>query len=76
MNSRMILLEGYGLMSKVFIIFESGELFSIYCRVFDVLVYDDLWWFCVSVVGVGDGWVVDYYVDCGYIGYCEVFLCI
>lgn len=75
-NSRTTLLEGYGPTSKVLTTLESGEPFSIYCRVSDALVYDDPWWLRVSVAGVGDGWVADYYADCGYIGYCEAPLCI
>lgn len=76
-NSRTTLLDGYGPTSNVLTTLERGASFVVNCRVSDAFVYDDPWWLNVTVdgVGIGSGWVADYYADCGYIGYCEVVSC-
>lgn len=74
MNSRIILFFSYGLYGDVIIMIEIGVVMEVYCRVLDISVYDDLYWFNV-IVGVFNGWVVDYYIDCGGMGFCMVLDC-
>lgn len=75
-NSRTTLLTGYGPTSNVITTLLINTSLEIYCRVSDVYVFDDPWWLNVTVPDLGiQGWVADYYADCGYIGYCQAALC-
>lgn len=74
-NSRTTLLSSYGLYGDVITTIEIGVAMEVYCRVSDISVYDDPYWLNVTV-GVFNGWVADYYTDCGGTGFCMVPDCL
>lgn len=49
------------------------------CRTPNASVYGDPWWLLVTYAPPNDasinGWVADYYVDCGNVGNCNVVSC-
>ena len=75
-NSRTTLLQEYGPAGNVLTTLEQNVCLILQCRVQDAFVYDDPYWLLVTVPDIGiQGWVADYYADCGYVGYCQVQMC-
>jgi hypothetical protein len=74
--SRTLLQVSPGAGATVLTTLTPSTVVSVMCRTQSNVVFDDPWWLKVWVPATGmNGWVADYYVDCGAVGNCNVAQC-